>query len=142
MLDRNEDHFVGKVAQKALIIKNGEVLLVRHVGNSEVWELPGGRLNKGEDPKSGLAREIEEELGIAIHVGDAIAVDPFLMKRTGEPHIAIVYKAFMKEELAEFALDPEEVAAVAWVDGQKWRNYQVFGNYERVLETYFKGLST
>lgn len=142
MLDRDEDHFVGKVAQKALIIKGSDVLLVRHIGNSEFWELPGGRLNINEEPKEGLAREVVEELGVEIKVGDAVAVDQFVMKRTSEPHIAIIYKAFLNNEKAAFLIDPDEVAEVVWVNGETWRQYPIFSNYERVLEVYFNQLFT
>lgn len=142
MLDRDEDHFVGKVAQKALIIKGNEVLLVRHVGSTDVWELPGGRLNRDEEPKVGLVREIKEELGVEISAGGALSVEQFVMKRTAEPHIAIVYKAFLNDEEAVFELDSDEVAEVVWVNDETWREYQIFSNYERVLEAYFNGLVT
>nr|WP_276615595.1 NUDIX domain-containing protein [Nonomuraea basaltis] len=30
----------------------------------DVWDLPGGRVEEGEDPKESLVRELREELGI------------------------------------------------------------------------------
>ena len=33
------------------------------------WELPGGKVDPGEDPLDALHREIREELGVAIEVG-------------------------------------------------------------------------
>ena len=56
-------------AVKAMIENSkGELLLIkRSKFNSHkpfVWEIPGGRLAKGEDPFEGLKREVKEETNI------------------------------------------------------------------------------
>ncbi len=53
----------------AIVDAQGRVLVTRrhdqaHQGG--LWEFPGGKLEPGESPEDGLARELEEELGIRV----------------------------------------------------------------------------
>lgn len=55
------------VAAAALVDDQGRVLLAqRPEGKSMagLWEFPGGKIEKGENPEFTLMRELEEELGI------------------------------------------------------------------------------
>lgn len=72
------------------IIKNndGEVLIVKRHPKSrtdpEMWELPGGKVEKGEHFVDALVREIKEETNLDVDVGDfaeAIQND-YVHKRT------------------------------------------------------------
>lgn len=54
-----------------------EVLLSRlapRVSRAELWTLPGGGLDHGEDPRSALIREIREETGLDATVGETAHV--------------------------------------------------------------------
>ena len=54
----------------------GRILIVRRgPGQSGAghWEFPGGKVEPGESPQQALKREIEEELGIDVRVGDFLA---------------------------------------------------------------------
>lgn len=71
-----------RVAAKAVIVNNeGKVLILREaVGypdgtNAGRYHVPGGRLEVGEAFMDGLKREIAEETGLEVTVGEAIHVD-------------------------------------------------------------------
>src|SRR5258707_4109358 len=49
------------------IVRDGKVLLLRN--ERDEWELPGGKLEIGEDPPDRLRREIAEECGWSAAIG-------------------------------------------------------------------------
>jgi len=57
----------------ALIERDGRVLVTRRPpGGSHggMWEFPGGKVRPGEDDRDALGREIREELGVTVRVGE------------------------------------------------------------------------
>ena len=54
------------------------VLLIRHSYGSGRWMLPGGGVDRGEDPLAAGIRELAEETGCALH-------DPILFGQVEEP---------------------------------------------------------
>lgn len=51
---------------------DGRVLVTRRRDDQPLggkWEFPGGKLEAGESPTDGLARELREELGAAVEIG-------------------------------------------------------------------------
>lgn len=66
-----------KLAARAVIVDNGELLLVKHPG-SDFYALPGGKREVGESLEAALKRELEEEFGIrGVDVGALFCVNEF-----------------------------------------------------------------
>jgi 8-oxo-dGTP pyrophosphatase MutT (NUDIX family) len=61
---RDNDAYRFPVSVKAVIIRDGKVILLRN--ERDEWELPGGKLELSESPDQCLTREIAEELQLAI----------------------------------------------------------------------------
>lgn len=57
----------------AILTYGDEILVCRraeHKDSAGLWEFPGGKIEAGESAESALFREIKEELGIDIVVGE------------------------------------------------------------------------
>ena len=66
--------------------QDGKYLLARHtypIGESrhEVWGIPGGTVDRYENIKETIRREVSQELGLAIAVGKLLLVDVSLAPR-------------------------------------------------------------
>lgn len=58
------------VSIKGVIIRDNRVLLL--CNERDEWELPGGKIEVEETPEECLAREIEEETGWTVQVGEIL----------------------------------------------------------------------
>lgn len=59
----------------AVIERNGEYLITQRMPHARMpllWEFPGGKVEEGEADAVALARELAEEMAIAVHVGDEL----------------------------------------------------------------------
>ena len=62
-----------RVAAYAVILREDQILLSRlapRVSRDELWTLPGGGLDHGEDPRDAVLREIHKETGLDATVGN------------------------------------------------------------------------
>lgn len=98
-----------RVAAYAVMLRHRagvvEILLSRlapRISAREMWTLPGGGLDHGEDPRAALVREIWEEAGLEASVGDVARVYSAHLPRTQregtlvDAHaIRIVYDAWV-----------------------------------------------
>jgi len=86
------------------VIRNprGEILIAQRLAGTHLaglWEFPGGKLEPGETPRSGLIRELQEELGIAV-----TAAMPLLRIRHDYPERRVLLDVW---EVTAFAGRPE-----------------------------------
>ncbi len=93
----------------------GRVLLCELTYKSE-WDLPGGVIEVGESPQVGLRRELREELGIDVAVGDLVTVNWLPAWRGWDDACIFLFDLGVAPDglLETMTLQPTEIAGVHW----------------------------
>lgn len=103
----------------AIIEKDGKFLIARkRVGAlAGMWEFPGGKIEPGESPEECLKREILEEFGMEITVGQHLATSQYTY-----PHIAIELMGYHATyQSGELTLTDHD--RIEWVTPTGMENY-------------------
>ncbi len=79
-----------------------------------VYELPGGHIDYGEDIIEGLKREINEEFGMHISVGDSFSAFTYTNKIKGSHSIEVIYFATFTTPIDKIAINPEDHSEYGW----------------------------
>lgn len=105
------------IAQGAMRDPAGRVLLCELVYKPD-WDLPGGVVEPGESPRTGIVREVREELGVDVVAGRLLAVDWLLPWAGWDDACVLVFDLGVRDPgLVDSAvLEPREIAAVHWCD--------------------------
>lgn len=80
----------------------------------DVYELPGGHIDYGEDIVAGLKREITEEFNVKVDVGDPFAVFTYTNEVKGSHSIEVIYFAKLVGDPDEITLNPEDHSKAGW----------------------------
>jgi 8-oxo-dGTP pyrophosphatase MutT (NUDIX family) len=79
-----------------------------------VLELPGGHIDFGEDLVDGLKREIAEEFGMALDVGEPYAALTYTNPVKGSHSVEVIYFAQFADPLERIQLNPEDHSEWGW----------------------------
>ena len=132
-------------AQKAFIVRDRRLLLIRKSPHAPVWpgkwEVPGGRLESGETLDSHLRREVLEEVGIPVR-----AIEPFhlwdwhLKGQEGRESRVVAAAVLCTPEAEACTLqnqvEGDNIAAFEWVEFHRLREYDFIPNMIPVVEKF------
>lgn len=83
------------VSVKGLVIQDGKVWLRKN--EREEWELPGGKLEQGEQPEETVIREMAEELGLEVHVLQLLQAHMYTIKDSIDENHGVLIVTFICE---------------------------------------------
>ena len=102
-----------------LYVEDGKVLLVRqfrYAYGESLYEIPAGKLEKGEDPIVAAARELEEEAGVKAGRLELLYINYPTPGYTNEK--IYIYRAYDGEKVASH-LDEDEFLEVEYIPVEK-----------------------
>ena len=104
----------------AIIQRRGQILICQRASGGTfagLWEFPGGKCEPGEAPSAAVQREIEEELGVQIHLQSELSVIEH-----DYPDLSVRLHPFICSLLEG---DPKPLAAqcLLWVEAAKLSDY-------------------
>ena len=107
------------IAVKGFIVNKEKLLLIKRrpddIHKPGAWEIPGGRLEIGEDPYLGLKREVKEETGLEIKILQPLSVNYFT-RDDGQVITGIVFVCTSEKENIKLS---EEHTEFEWIEIKK-----------------------
>ncbi len=82
------------------------------------FELPGGHIDFGEQIETGLQRELAEELGIEVSVGDVFSAFTYVNEINGSHSVELLYFARLVEG-SEPQTNPNDHSGIEWITEDK-----------------------
>ncbi|MEK7649752.1 MAG: NUDIX hydrolase [Patescibacteria group bacterium] len=96
------------ISVKGIVFEDGKVWLRKNERNE--WELPGGKLDEGEQPIDTVKREMQEELGFEVEVGDVIQTYLYTIQKSSDESVGVLvvsYLCKLLKKTGEFEIDGE-----------------------------------
>ena len=124
-----------------VVIAENRVLLIRRGGPplEGEWSIPGGILELGEALRDGVRRELQEETGLDVRVGDLIeAFERIMPDANGKWRYHFVILDYLCEAMSGVARAGSDVVDVAWSFEEELLRFSLTPAAMRVIKRAFE----
>lgn len=116
-------------ALKAIIQQDDKFLVIQQeYAGVKVWDLPGGKVEYGENPYDTLHREVREELGLSIQIVKPLGLFWFF-RQDGAQVICTTFLCSSTTKTIDITMNPadEYITQYKWVSKKEFltEDYQV-----------------
>jgi ADP-ribose pyrophosphatase YjhB (NUDIX family) len=103
--------------------KQARILMV-HTTYKDYWDIPGGYVEPGESPHQAASREVGEELGLSVTVGELLAVDWAPSDSEGDKLLFLFAGPALPEDV-EFRFTDGEIDEARYIDVDDLAQYTI-----------------
>jgi 8-oxo-dGTP diphosphatase len=135
-MSRHEQPTRPVLGAAALVIHDGRVLLIRRgqAPDAGEWSVPGGGVELGEAIEDALRREVREETGLEIAVGDFLEIYERVERDAdGAVRFHFVVLDYRCRLIGGALRAGDDAADAAWVDPADLDRYAVADSIRRVI---------
>jgi 8-oxo-dGTP diphosphatase len=118
-----------------VVVQDGRALLVKraHEPRKGEWSLPGGMVELGETLAEAAKREIKEETGLDVEVGEVVEVFDRVHRLENRVQYHFVIVDFLCHPIGGRLQAGDDAEDVAWVGGDEVETYRVNEFAARVI---------
>lgn len=135
--DIKKDYTIIKAAG-GLVLNEGQVLMIWRLNK---WDLPKGKLNKGEKPKSGAVREVEEECNVKVKSGKKICHTWHTYKQNGRRILKKTYwyRMYCVDDSNMKPQQEENIEDIQWMNETELKEafYNTYPSIRDVFRHYY-----
>lgn len=115
-----------------VLIDDGQILLIKRAHEPErgKWAVPGGKVRKGETMRAAASRELVEETGLDVEVGELAWVGEVINERV---HLVII--DFFGSVVGGRLRPGDDADEARWVPLDEARNYPLTPTMYQLLDT-------
>jgi ADP-ribose pyrophosphatase YjhB (NUDIX family) len=119
----------------AVIVEDGRLLLIRRGRGAYrgYWAVPGGRQQRGETMREAVIREVREETGLIVDVGDVVWAGD-IMDGAQPPAYHYVVVDFAATPTGGHLEAGDDAAEVRWVPMEEVRSMRLTPTMNDLLE--------
>ena len=123
-----------------LIIENEQVLTMQYnYGGQEVYNLPGGNLELGEYLCEALSREMQEELGIEVAVGEMILVGEVYFEDRKKHTLHLLFEGKVKAGIPTLNHKETSALGIKWLNISDLDTVNLYPNLSKSIQDYLAG---
>ncbi|WP_435357094.1 NUDIX domain-containing protein [Emticicia sp. SJ17W-69] len=129
-----------KIRPAILIIENEKILTMQYnYGGQDLYNLPGGNLEFGEHLTDALVREMMEEMGIKVSIGELIMVGEVFFAEQKKQTFHFIFEGEITAGTP--ILNPKETSAIniKWLNINDLKSVNLYPNISEKLLQYLEG---